>query len=263
MSAGRGFPFPVKVCGVRSTAEAELCARAGATHVGINPWPHSPRRVTPAQARSLAEVSRRLGLVPVLLHLPGSPLGERDLLSFAPAVVQWYGPLPEALLRRFLREGLAVWEARKAGGDRVPGTGNPGTPEPPAVFAPGGGLGPPTGTAEREPPFPYPAMAPPRRGTVLLLDGPGPGAGGTGRPWAWGALRGAAFPFLLAGGLDPENVARAVEACSPSGVDAASGVESSPGRKEPGRLRAFCAAARESLLRWGGPPPPTPRGGAP
>lgn len=223
MSAMRGFPFAVKVCGVRSPAEVELCARAGATHVGINPWPRSPRRVTPDQARSLARLSRRLGLVPVFLHLPGSPLSERDLLSLAPAVVQWYGPLPEALFRRLLGGGLALWEAQKAGRARVP----------------------------------------PRRGAALLLDGPGPGAGGTGRPWAWELLRGAAFPFVLAGGLGPENVRRAVEACSPSGVDAASGLESAPGRKDPGRVHAFCAIAREALRRRGGPLLPAPWGGPP
>ncbi len=223
MSAGGGFPFAVKVCGVQSPSEVELCARAGATHVGINPWPHSPRRVTPNQARSLTLLSRRLGLVPVLLHLPGSPLSERDLLSLAPAVVQWYGPLPEVLFRRLLGGGLALWEARKSGVD----------------------------------------WAPPRRGAVLLLDGPGPGAGGTGRPWEWRVRQGTAFPFLLAGGLGPQNVGEAVEACSPSGVDAASGLESAPGRKDPGRVRAFCAAAREALRRRGGPPLPAPWGGAP
>jgi len=223
VNPGRGFPFAVKVCGVRSAAEVELCARAGATHVGLNPWPHSPRRVSPAQVRSLAELSRRLGLVPVLLHLPGSPLSEGDLLSLAPAVVQWYGPLPEFLLRRFLRSGLALWETRRPEG----------------------------------------ARAPLRRGTAALVDGPGPGAGGRGRPWAWEALRGTSLPFLLAGGLGPANVAQAVEACSPSGVDAASHLESAPGRKDPGRVLAFCAAAREALRRWGGPPLPAPWGGPP
>lgn len=223
MSTGRDLPFAVKVCGVQSPAEVELCARAGATHVGLNLWPHSPRRVSPLKARTLTEVSRRLGLVPMLLYLPGSPLGERDLLSLAPAGVQWYGPLPEALFRRLRRAGLFLWEARKA---------------------------------ER-------AWLPPRRGAALLLDGPGPDPGGTGRPWAWETLRGVPFPFILAGGLGPENVAHAVNACSPSGVDAASNLESAPGRKDPGRVLAFCAEAREALRRWGGAPLPDPWGGGP
>jgi phosphoribosylanthranilate isomerase len=54
-------------------------------------------------------------------------------------------------------------------------------------------------------------------------------------------------PLGLAGGLTPENVAQAVEASGAVAVDAASGVESSPGRKDAGRVRAFVSAARVAL----------------
>ena len=49
---------------------------------------------------------------------------------------------------------------------------------------------------------------------------------------------------ILAGGLKPENVAEAIAALQPWGVDVASGVEASPGVKDPGRLKAFLANAR-------------------
>jgi phosphoribosylanthranilate isomerase len=104
--------------------------------------------------------------------------------------------------------------------------------------------------ADRTPDLPallaYPCEA-------FLFDAGGEDAfGGTGRELAWGEL-GERFPevvgerrpgagrkpWLLAGGLTPENVERAILAAHPFGVDVASGVESSPGRKDPGKVKTF------------------------
>ncbi len=75
--------------------------------------------------------------------------------------------------------------------------------------------------------------------------------GGSGRSFSWELLarRPFAMSFWLAGGLKPENVAQAIAACAPAGVDVSSGVESSPGRKDPGKVRAFMRAVREGGLR--------------
>ena len=79
---------------------------------------------------------------------------------------------------------------------------------------------------------------------AYLVDAPaGDEYGGTGRSFDWRKVRGANARVILAGGLGPDNVAAAIEAARPWGVDACSRLESSPGRKDHGRMRAFCEAA--------------------
>jgi phosphoribosylanthranilate isomerase len=83
----------------------------------------------------------------------------------------------------------------------------------------------------------------------LLIDArPSPGAdrpGGNGLAFDWRLLEGRrwALPWMLAGGLTPENVAAAVELTGAGQVDVSSGVESAPGYKDPERVRAFVSAA--------------------
>jgi phosphoribosylanthranilate isomerase len=85
-------------------------------------------------------------------------------------------------------------------------------------------------------------------GDALLLDAcAGELPGGTGKAVPLELALLAPKPFILAGGLNPDNVAAAVAAVGPAGVDAASGLESSPGVKDEGRIKAFCAAAREAF----------------
>ena len=78
---------------------------------------------------------------------------------------------------------------------------------------------------------------------VLLLDAASPGSG---QVFDWRLAEGvpAGQRLLLAGGLDAENVAEAIAKVHPWGVDAISGHESSPGKKDPRKLRAFIAAAK-------------------
>jgi phosphoribosylanthranilate isomerase len=80
---------------------------------------------------------------------------------------------------------------------------------------------------------------------VIMLDTPSTAGGGSGRVFDWGL---AEVPIgqrlLLAGGLGPDNVAEAIARTNPWGVDAVSGIESQPGKKDPRKLRAFIAAAK-------------------
>lgn len=77
----------------------------------------------------------------------------------------------------------------------------------------------------------------------LLIDSVTPGSG---KVFDWAVLEGAPLdrPYILAGGLDPGNVADAVRAVRPWGIDVATGVEASPGKKDPAKLRLFLARAR-------------------
>lgn len=83
---------------------------------------------------------------------------------------------------------------------------------------------------------------------ALLVDAYHPSEyGGTGTTGDWGAARRLveSYPLLLAGGLSPKNVAIAVEQVQPWGVDVASGVESSPGKKDNGKMRLFIIEAKK------------------
>lgn len=83
---------------------------------------------------------------------------------------------------------------------------------------------------------------------AFLLDGAGAAPGGNAATFDWARAREAREfgRVILAGGLDPDNVAAAIRAVEPWGVDVASGVESAPGRKDQARMRQFIEAARSA-----------------
>lgn len=82
--------------------------------------------------------------------------------------------------------------------------------------------------------------------SALLLDAHGPAeAGGQGRTFDWGSVR-ATRPYVLAGGLTPENVGAAVNALRPYAVDVSTGIESAPGIKDEDRMRRFMEAVRQA-----------------
>lgn len=79
---------------------------------------------------------------------------------------------------------------------------------------------------------------------AFLLDTPSStGYGGTGQTFDWSKANIPGKRIVIAGGLGPDNVAHAIRIARPWGVDACSRLESSPGRKDPGKVRAFVAAA--------------------
>jgi phosphoribosylanthranilate isomerase len=96
-----------------------------------------------------------------------------------------------------------------------------------------------------------PAPEPDTRVEAYLLDTQTPEFGGSGRTFDWSLAQDFPYRVIVAGGLDAANVAEAIASLQPWGVDACSCIESRPGRKDEGRMRAFIRAALEAseLLR--------------
>jgi phosphoribosylanthranilate isomerase len=202
----------VKICGVNSAAAFDAACDAGADWIGFVFFAGSPRCVTPAQAAALS--ARRSG-GPARVGLfvePADIAIEAALAALQLDVLQIYD-LPPRVADIAARFGLPVWRA-------IPVMSRA---ELPATCAP-------AAAALIEPRPPAGATRP--GGNAQLLD--------------WSLLGGwrPDFPWLLAGGLTPENVAAAIAATGAPAVDVSSGVESSPGVKSADLIAAFVAAAR-------------------
>jgi phosphoribosylanthranilate isomerase len=200
----------VKICGLTELHDVEAALSAGADWLGFNLVPSSKRALNLEQAQRLVQgVAGRAQCVAVVADMP---VGELQYLL------------------------------EQVGMDRVQLHGE----EPDAVIQT---LGPRAFKAVRVGDAADVAAAGERPGDPLLVDAKVPGQlGGTGQTVDWVLARGLAErrAILLAGGLTPLNVAAAVQAVHPFGVDVAGGVESSgnPRRKDPAKMRAFVAAAR-------------------
>ena len=232
--------FHVKICGVTVPADAALAAAAGADAIGINFVAGSPRRADAAAARAVAAAAPA-GLL-VVGVFAGLPPGE--IIAIAHDVglgaVQLHGHLfgagpdvdPPETCAAVAAAGVPVVRAVRLGPD--------GLAEARRWIAAAATLGAPPALAIVD-------AVPPRGVRAGAL-------GGTGARVDWHALASEpplGLPWALAGGLDPANVAAAIRVTGAAAVDVASGVESSPGRKDPERVRAFVAAARAA---WSGGP---------
>jgi phosphoribosylanthranilate isomerase len=201
----------VKVCGITSVEQAVACVERGVDAIGVNLVPSSPRRVDEAMARAIAgAVGNRTLVVAVVADLGVDAM--RALVERTGAgCLQLHGDEPPADVAAMLPH---AYKAVNVGG---------------------------TGDVARAAAMP---------GDYVMVDARVPGAlGGTGHPFDWGLVVQLAKErrLVLAGGLRPENVARAIAMVHPWCVDVASGVESSPGVKDLGKVEAFLAEARRSL----------------
>ena len=200
----------VKICGITRLDDALYACEQGADALGFNFWPGSRRFIAPEAAAG------------IISRLP----------PFVTPVGLFVNQAPSEVLHA---AALARVQALQLHGDEEPRdcTGH----LLPVIKA--FRVGRPADLA-----------AIPRYGTVaaVLLDGPSEGYGGSGATFDWEAARGAAGdkPLVLAGGLTPDNVAAAVHALRPWAVDVASGVESSPGVKDPEKVARFIRAAKEA-----------------
>jgi phosphoribosylanthranilate isomerase len=210
-------PPKVKICGITNLEDAELSVELGAWALGMIFYEGSPRRCSLAEAeRIVAGLRRRVELCGVFVNAPFEELaGVSEALGLT--MLQLHGD-----------EGPAYCaEARRRTGARVIK----------AVQLAGPGD---VRDLERFHVDFHLADAHARS------SGPrGALRGGTGETFDWSLLSGrrSEVPLILSGGLNAENVAEAVALVRPYAVDSASGTESAPGHKDPGRLRAFIEAA--------------------
>jgi len=200
----------VKICGITDLETARVAEEAGADAVGFV-FAASRRQVTPETVREIAG-----GLPPFVVPVGvfvDAPLEKvKEIAAYCGlGAVQLHGAEPPEYCAALKKAGLRVIKAlRVKGPEDLSGLGA------------------------------YPVHA-------LLLDTFVPSvAGGTGKTFDWKLLKGKVFPvpFVLAGGLTPDNVAAAVKQVRPYGVDVSSGVETA-GRKDPVKIRLFVQRAKE------------------
>jgi phosphoribosylanthranilate isomerase len=227
----------VKICGITNLEDAEVALRAGADLLGFILYPKSPRYVEPAQVQEILRALRMKledwrpapssmpnlqasiftppRFVGVFVNEPAARIKE-IMAATGLDYAQLHGDESTAMMAAL--DGVAYKALRPADHDQAVAEAG--------AYA---GLGPAAG---------------PR----WLIDAYDPAAyGGTGKraDWTTAAQLARQYPgLLLAGGLTPDNVAAAVAAVQPWGVDVASGVEAEPGRKDHGKVEAFVRKAK-------------------
>lgn len=197
----------VKICGITNPADAVAAAEAGADLIGLMFYEKSPRHVS---LQTAAKIARALPpfvvKVGVFVNAP-EDLVVRAIGECGLNLLQFHGDEPPEFCTQFGVMSMKAFRIRDV-------------------------------KSLKELPH-YQTNA-------YLLDAYSPGArGGTGEKFIWDlAIEAQKFgkPIFLAGGLTPENVADAVRKVQPFGVDVSSGVESSPGKKDPAKVRAFFRA---------------------
>lgn len=208
----------VKVCGLMRHEDAAVAAEAGARWLGVILAPNFKRSVTADDARVIFQSlpARRVGVFVDADELILRSVAEKAELD----VLQLHGEESPDFAARLRGAGWEVWKAVRArGADDVSAAA--------ARYA---------GSVD-----------------ALLVDGYSPGThGGAGVRFPWEAVaeRLGELPpdlrLIAAGGLRPDNVARAVRILRPHAVDVSSGVEAAPGRKDPRAVRAFVRAVHSS-----------------
>ena len=206
-----------KICGLRRVEEVAAAAAAGAHYVGFVFFAKSPRAVTPAEARALA-LAAPVGLAKVGLVVNADDAALDAILAEVPLdMLQLHGQeTPERVAAVRARFGLPVMKAV--------GVADAADVARIADYWP---------VADQ-----ILVDAKPPKGAAL--------PGGNGLAFDWDLLwnRRWPVPWMLAGGLSPENVAEAIRRTGARQVDVSSGVESAPGVKDIARIGAFAAAVR-------------------
>jgi phosphoribosylanthranilate isomerase len=209
-------PLIIKICGIKSEAILDAAIEAGADMVGFMHFQRSPRHLELDPIGELISLARGRVETCVVLVNPDNTL-VAQVAALGPDWIQLHGPETPHRVEAIRDEaGIAILKACSIGG-----------PEDVAAVA---------GFAECA--------------DRLLLDTKAPKEatrpGGTGQTFDWSLLKALdpALSFMLSGGLTPDNVATAIAAVRPFGVDVSSGVETAPGVKDAKLVRTFIERAR-------------------
>lgn len=222
MTHAADLPFVVKVCGITNEEDAREAVAAGAQALGFNFYPNSPRFIASSLASQIIEAVPGSYLrVGVFVNTGDNELFQQHLSEIARAVPLDVYQLHGARGPVSFPGGARVWRS-------IAPQAAPATDE---SFV-----------------------------EAFLLDTPSPEFGGSGQTFDWSLAQNRTHRILLAGGLDASNVAQAIRIAQPWGVDACSRLESSPGKKDPERVRAFVRAALETFESAGLARPTFPDG---
>jgi phosphoribosylanthranilate isomerase len=239
----------VKICGMTNLEDALVAVDAGADAVGFVFYEKSPRRVSVEKAREICEK------LPTNVEKVGVFAGEPLVHALETVVRVGFDSIQEYPMTRFGLDDDSKSKAAGVDGLKVYWG------FPMAMFLGEGAKNVPGFLPQKQKPSlsmmisSVEMSAPP---ISLLLDSGGfQQPGGTGRTFDWHEAQSAVkqlnsyWKIVVAGGLTPENVREAIEILHPWGVDVVSGVEASPGRKDPAKVRAFITAVRDMDRRVG------------
>lgn len=207
----------MKVCGLTNPEDARAAIDVGADMLGFNFYTKSPRYIAPEKAREIVEQIQSDGERPLLVGVfVNSPLEKvRSILEITQIdLAQLHGDEPVSVVEQLHGRGFKALRPLSEEEAEIDAE----------WFAPHGPIAP-----------------------VLLIDACRKDQyGGTGHTADWTIATKLAqrYPILLAGGLTPDNVAEAIRQVKPWGVDVASGVEVSPGKKDAARMRLFVEQCR-------------------
>jgi phosphoribosylanthranilate isomerase len=204
----------VKICGLSTPETLEAALRQSADFVGLVFFAKSPRNVTLRQATRLAEQARGRAKVVTLVVDADDALLDAIALDVQPDFFQAHGQeTPERLADMKKRTGISAYKALRVA-----------TPAHVAEAS----------QFKTSPFILYDAFP----AEISALPG------GNGLAFDWTILKDAETPFMLAGGLTPENVGEAIAVTGAAMVDVSSGVESAPGVKDAQRIAKFIEAAK-------------------
>ena len=209
----------VKICGLTSREAVEGAIAAGAAYVGFVFYPPSPRALTPDEAEPLADAARGWTRIVALVVDAGDALIQDIEAQVLPDLYQLHGSeTPERVKEIAARTGKPVIKALKIADAR--------DLEPIEYYVDAADI------------LLFHARPQPNEGLGL------PGGNGVAFDWSLIADLDLERPYMLSGGLDPDNIAEAITLTGAPIVDVSSGVEHAPGIKDIDRIHRFMSAVR-------------------